>query len=325
MCPAFFHWWNMQTETVQRSKYIALALPRCQNCQGTGLDDQGTCPCVWRKVFRIVLKKVRDIAIGAHLMRPISLTAASSPRGRTVNRHKLSDYSSDVYLTAKRTLTDPIEWGLFQYHYLLGADWNACCRELGMDRGNFFHACYRIEAKLGEIFATLQPYALFPCDSYFSTGYARVQPIPVPDAPHPNGLPLRPPLAPAAPAPYPLDAIKAEVCAAFSRGETLQAIASDLNARRIRPQRARFWTPSIVYGITGPRRVLGPRKPIHLVQFDISDEAAVGQACRKWYSAGKSFATICANLKRLGVPTACPSMVRDLLISHPGMPKAKAA
>jgi hypothetical protein len=33
--------------------------------------------------------------------------------------------------------------------------WKLCCRQLGTDRGNFFHAVYRIEQKLGRVFAEL--------------------------------------------------------------------------------------------------------------------------------------------------------------------------
>ncbi len=36
-----------------------------------------------------------------------------------------------------------------------------------MDRGNFFHAVYRIEQKLGRVFRELEPYSLFPVDDYF--------------------------------------------------------------------------------------------------------------------------------------------------------------
>jgi hypothetical protein len=39
---------------------------------------------------------------------------------------------------------------------------------LGMNRGNFFHAVYRIEQKLGRVFRELQPYPLFPLDDYFN-------------------------------------------------------------------------------------------------------------------------------------------------------------
>jgi hypothetical protein len=49
----------------------------------------------------------------------------------------------------------------------MGADWKLCCYKLQMDRGNFFHAVYRIEQKLGRVFRELEPYALFPVNEYF--------------------------------------------------------------------------------------------------------------------------------------------------------------
>jgi hypothetical protein len=36
-----------------------------------------------------------------------------------------------------------------------------------MDRGNFFHAIYRIERILGRAFSEIQPYPLYPLDEYF--------------------------------------------------------------------------------------------------------------------------------------------------------------
>jgi hypothetical protein len=63
---------------------------------------------------------------------------------------------------------DDSEHRLFRYHFLLGADWKLCARKLSVDRGNFFHAVYRVEQKLGRAFRELQPYALFPLDEYFN-------------------------------------------------------------------------------------------------------------------------------------------------------------
>jgi hypothetical protein len=67
---------------------------------------------------------------------------------------------------SKRTLSE-LEYRIFKFHFLLGADWKLCCRRLRMDRGNFFHAVYRIEQKLGRVFRELEPYSLFPVDDYF--------------------------------------------------------------------------------------------------------------------------------------------------------------
>jgi hypothetical protein len=72
----------------------------------------------------------------------------------------------DFDLVSRRALSE-YEHRIFRYHFLLGADWKLCCRQLKMDRGTFFHAIYKIEEKLGRIFAELRPYALYPLDEYF--------------------------------------------------------------------------------------------------------------------------------------------------------------
>jgi hypothetical protein len=68
---------------------------------------------------------------------------------------------------SRRTLTPGLEWDLFRYHYLLGADWSLCARRLGMTRGNIFHAFYRIEEKLGRVYRETLPYGLYPLEEYF--------------------------------------------------------------------------------------------------------------------------------------------------------------
>jgi len=64
---------------------------------------------------------------------------------------KDEEYIADFCLVARRTLSE-FEYRLFRYHFLLGADWKLCARKLRIDRGNFFHAVYRIEQKLGRSF-----------------------------------------------------------------------------------------------------------------------------------------------------------------------------
>ena len=49
----------------------------------------------------------------------------------------------------------------------LGAEWKLCCRQLKMEKGEFFHCVYRIQQKLGHAFRELTPYPLFPLDEYF--------------------------------------------------------------------------------------------------------------------------------------------------------------
>jgi hypothetical protein len=74
---------------------------------------------------------------------------------------------ADFCLVSRRTLDD-FEHRLFRFHYLLGADWKLCCRQLKMDRGGFFHHAYEMETRLGRVFAELTPYALYPVSEYFS-------------------------------------------------------------------------------------------------------------------------------------------------------------
>jgi hypothetical protein len=99
---------------------------------------------------------------------------------------------ADFCLVSRRALDD-FEHRIFRYHHLLGADWRLCCRQLHMDRGDFFHAVYRIEQKLGRVFAELEPYSLYPLREYFN-GVVRKNDAAVPVKPVQsigNRFPLR--------------------------------------------------------------------------------------------------------------------------------------
>ncbi|HUP05355.1 MAG TPA: hypothetical protein VMU19_15260 [Bryobacteraceae bacterium] len=87
---------------------------------------------------------------------------------------KNEEYLADVQLVAQRVLTE-LEFQLFRFHYLLGADWKACSKRLNLDRGSFFHGIYRVEEKLGRAFAETAPYPLFPLADYFA-GIVRRRP-----------------------------------------------------------------------------------------------------------------------------------------------------
>ena len=80
---------------------------------------------------------------------------------------KNEEYIADFCLISKRAL-NAFEHRIFRYHYLLGADWKLCCRRLHIDRGNFFHAVYRVEKKLGAAYAETRPYSLYPIDEYLN-------------------------------------------------------------------------------------------------------------------------------------------------------------
>jgi hypothetical protein len=79
---------------------------------------------------------------------------------------KREEFIADFCLISQRTLDD-FGYKLLRYHYLLGADCNLCCQHFKMDRGTYFHALYRIENRLGRIFAEVRPYPLYPIDEYF--------------------------------------------------------------------------------------------------------------------------------------------------------------
>ena len=83
---------------------------------------------------------------------------------------------ADFCLVSRRVLNDE-DHRLFRYYFLLGADWNLCARQLKMDRGNFFHAIYRIEKILGRAFSEIRPYPLYPLDEYFGGTVRRSVPV----------------------------------------------------------------------------------------------------------------------------------------------------
>jgi hypothetical protein len=87
---------------------------------------------------------------------------------------KSEEFIADFELIARRVLGDgTLSYRLFRYHCLLGADWKLCCRQLKMERGEFFHEVYRIQQRLGRAFREIRPYGLFPLDEYFGGVTAR--------------------------------------------------------------------------------------------------------------------------------------------------------
>lgn len=173
-----------------RSETLALAMHNCSQCHSSGLrfakkDVAVPCNCVLRSIFRICCDRfTRCVAQEKHLSRVSLEPHAGRSRPSTWGR-KDEEFIADFCLVSRRVLDD-FEHRLFRYHFLLGADWKLCTRKLGINRGNFFHAVYRIEQKLGRIFREMEPYPLFPLDEYFH-GPSRAQP----------GLSLATPVAPA--------------------------------------------------------------------------------------------------------------------------------
>ncbi len=183
-----------------RSDAIALALHNCAYCNGLGARSgrRGAvtlCNCVLRSIFRICYNRFRYCMESE---RHISKTTLELHGGGRCRRYtwsrKEEEYLADFYLVSKRSLSG-VEWQVFRFHFLLGADWKLCCRRLGLDRGTFFHMVYRIEQKLGKVFRELEPYALYPLDEYFGTTVRREKPPAEPTKARPTVVPIRPPLA----------------------------------------------------------------------------------------------------------------------------------
>jgi hypothetical protein len=132
-----------------RSNAVGVAKPSCAYCHGYGtrfvrIGREVPCNCALRAIFRACLARFRECAQSADHIGTVSLEFCSGRNSRRVYSRKSEEYVADFCLVSHRVL-DEEEDRIFRYHFLLGADWKLCCRKLHMDRGNFFHAVYRIE------------------------------------------------------------------------------------------------------------------------------------------------------------------------------------
>jgi hypothetical protein len=181
-----------------RTDTLALSMSSCNRCHGGGLytsrqTDSAPCNCVLRAIFRACYKRFRRYAGQEKTLSKPTLSLTSSKDRRLSWCRKHEEYIADFYLISKRSLDDE-EFRIFRFHYLLGADWRLCCRQLGIDRGIFFHNVYRIQQKLGRAFRETKPYGIFPIDEYLnSVGSPEVSKVIVmkPKGPKPVVPPLR--------------------------------------------------------------------------------------------------------------------------------------
>jgi hypothetical protein len=156
----------------ERSSVIGLAKASCNFCHGYGMrpvlrGTEAPCKCVFRAVFRACYRRFREcVANGSHT-NAVTWERCGGPMGYRTYSRKREEYIADFCLVSRRTLED-VEHRVFRAHYLLSADWKLCCRQLKIDRGEFFHHVYDIEDRLGRVFAELAPYALYPVSEYFA-------------------------------------------------------------------------------------------------------------------------------------------------------------
>ncbi len=143
----------------------------CKYCLGTGArrvryGRNAVCKCSYRAVFRACYNRYIECGeLGSHAS-TVSLEFAQGPKGRCTYSRKREEFRADFYLVARRYLPE-LELQIFNFHFLLGADWRLCCRKLQMTRGTFFHALYRTEQLLGKAYCEVEPYPLYPMDEYF--------------------------------------------------------------------------------------------------------------------------------------------------------------
>ncbi len=182
-----------------RSKTLALASNGCAHCRGLGLRDllggkQRPCVCVFRSIFRICYLRFQDCVTKEKHLSHVSFELHSGPNRRGTWGRKDEEFIADFSAIARRVLDD-FEHRIFRYHFLLGADWRLCTRQLRMDRGTFFHAVYRIEKKMGQEFGEVEPFALYPVDEYFNAlPRQRVIKASEPPPKKPSVIPIRPPI-----------------------------------------------------------------------------------------------------------------------------------
>lgn len=160
--------WNRRTT-------LALGQQSCVFCHGLGLRPgragaTAPCNCVFRAIFREVYGRFQySLNREKHINR-VSLESNPGGKTRSAGRFQHEEFVADFCLVTRRTL-DEEEYKLFKFHFLLGADWKLCCRQLNLDRGEFFHEVYRIQQRLGRVFAELRPFGLWPVRDYFSSDH----------------------------------------------------------------------------------------------------------------------------------------------------------
>ncbi len=136
------------------------------------------CYCVFRAIFRACYARFRECVMKEKHLSRISFETCQKGRDhKFVHSRKTEDYIADFCQVSRRGLDD-LDYKIFCMHFLLGADWRLCCRRMGVDRGAFFHAVYRIQETLGRLFRELEPYGLFPVDEYFGGTIVKERDLP---------------------------------------------------------------------------------------------------------------------------------------------------
>ena len=228
-----------------------MAQTGCVHCNGLGTRSENLnskdapCNCVLRAAWRSCWNRFSMLKASSYSPRTISIeSCGNGPKGRIGGRGIMQlNYMADLVLIARRILGKE-DYKVFYSYYLDGATWQTVCAQLGMSRGNFFHAVYRIQETCGLAFISARPYSLQPSE-YFGMHVPNVRPVPI-AVPHPNGTPLRAPLAIAPKAIWDRPAIIQIAKAARQAGKTFAQIADDLRQSNVPTRLGGKWSEGTV-------------------------------------------------------------------------------
>ena len=158
-----------------QSEASFVAFEKCSHCNGDGIrtvrgNHKRPCNCVSARGLSRLLRAFSQPCRQREADEPGEPTDSLERPGlpHEIMAARDEEYIADFCLVSRRHLDDSL-YKVFKYHFLLGADWKLCCRQMKIDRGTFFHAVYRIEQRLGRVFRELEPYALYPLEDYFGT------------------------------------------------------------------------------------------------------------------------------------------------------------
>src|SRR5579883_324987 len=117
-----------------RSNTIGMARVACPWCHGNGLRVirktlEAPCACVLRAIFRACYHRFRECDALSEHTGAVSLEFLPGAARVRVYSRKREEFMSDFDLVSRRALNES-DYRLFRYHFLLGADWKLCCRQL---------------------------------------------------------------------------------------------------------------------------------------------------------------------------------------------------
>ncbi len=151
-----------------QARALPLAKPDCAKCMGRGVRPSAAayCGCVYRRVFRMCVGKYRELQRSEKWVSQVCLDGQQRKRKKWSWGRPHEEYCADLYLISRRRLT-AWEWRLFEEFHLGEGTWRTLCGRLSVDRGQFFHAVYRLEEKLGRAYWETKPHSLYPISEYF--------------------------------------------------------------------------------------------------------------------------------------------------------------